>query len=176
MAIHKEVLKAAQRICRERGEKAFYVVDVVRALPHLKESSVRTHIVSRCCVNAPVNHPHKWPYFRRLARGKYQILPAWQAERKPRTRVEESAATYAKPGPLQDTIHVAVRRSSGFYLAEALELALVTQGRTLDELVVNLKEAIRLHLEGEDPAVFGLTTSPRITLTYEDYLSGNDQA
>jgi len=176
MAIHEEVLRAAQRISRERGEKTFRVVDVVRALSHLKESSVRTHIVSRCCVNAPVNHPHKWPYFRRLARGKYEILPAWQAERKAQGGVEESPATYAKPGPLHDTIHVAVRRSDGFYVAEALEVALVTQGRTLDELVANLKEAIRLHLEGEDPAVFGLTTSPRIALTYEDYLSGNDQA
>jgi hypothetical protein len=176
MAIHEEVLKAAQRICRERGEKAFYVVDVVRALPHLKESSVRTHIVSRCCVNAPIHHPHKWPYFRRLARGKYQILPAWQAERKPQARVEESPATYAKPGALYDTIHIAVRRSAGFYMAEGLELALVTQGRSLDELVANLKEAIRLHLEGEDPGVFGLTRSPRIALTYEDYLSEDDKA
>jgi hypothetical protein len=176
MAIHEEVLRAAQRICRERGEETFCVLDVVRALPHLNENSVRTHIVSRCCVNAPINHPHKWPYFRRLARGEYEILPPWQAERKPRVRVEESPATYAKPGPLQDTIHVAVRRSAGFYVAEGLELALVTQGRTLDELVANLKEAIRLHLEGEDPGVFGLTRSPRIALTYEDYLSGDDQA
>ena len=176
MAIHEEVLRAAQRICRERGEKTFRVVDVVRCLPHLNESSVRTHIVSRCCVNAPINHPHKWPYFRRLARGKYQILPAWQVERKPLARVEESPAPYAKLGPLQDTIHVAVRRSAGFYVAEGLELALVTQGRTLDEIVANLKEAICLHLEGEDPGVFGLTRSPRIALTYEDYLSGDDKA
>jgi hypothetical protein len=176
MAIHEEVLRAAQRICRERGEKTFRVVDVVRALPHLKESSVRTHIVSRCCINAPVNHPHKWPYFWRLARGEYEILPAWQAERKPRAGVEESPTTYAKPGPLHDTIHVVVRRSAGFYVAEGLELALVTQGRSLDELVVNLKEAICLHLEGEDPGVFGLTRSPRIALMYEDCLSGDDKA
>ncbi|HVP90771.1 MAG TPA: type II toxin-antitoxin system HicB family antitoxin [Terriglobales bacterium] len=151
-------------------------MDVVRALPHLKENSVRTHIVSRCCVNAPKNHPHRWPYFRRLARGEYEILPAWRAERTPRGRVEESPVAYAHPDPPHDTIHVAVRRSAGFYVAEGLELALVTQGRSLDELLVNLKEAILLHLEGEEPGLFGLTKSPRIALTFEDSLSADAEA
>ncbi len=176
MAIHEEVLLTARRICRERGERTFHVLDVVRALPYLKESSVRTHIVSRCCVNAPKNHPHRWPYFRRLARGEYEILPAWRAERTSRGRVEESPVGYAAPGPPHDTIHVAVRRSAGFYVAEGLELALVTQGRSLDELLVNLKEAILLHLEGEEPGLFGLTRSPRIALTFEDSLSADAEA
>ena len=42
------------------------------------------------------------------------------------------------------------------YVAECLNLAVVTQGRTLDETVANLREAIALHLEGEDLAEFGL--------------------
>jgi predicted RNase H-like HicB family nuclease len=37
---------------------------------------------------------------------------------------------------------------SGF-VAECLEIAVVTQGRTLDETVRNLQEAIALHLEAE---------------------------
>jgi predicted RNase H-like HicB family nuclease len=36
------------------------------------------------------------------------------------------------------------------YVAECLNLAVVTQGKTLDETVQNLREAIALHLEGED--------------------------
>jgi predicted RNase H-like HicB family nuclease len=40
----------------------------------------------------------------------------------------------------------------GGYVAECLNLAVVTQGMTLDETVQNLREAIQLHLEGEDPA------------------------
>ena len=36
------------------------------------------------------------------------------------------------------------------YVAECLNLAVVTQGKTLDETVQNLREAIQLHLEGED--------------------------
>src|SRR5437773_2414404 len=76
MPIHDDVLRAAQRLCRERGERTFSAEDVVRALPHLNENSVRAHISSRCCVNAPPNHPHRWPYFRRVARGPYEIRMA----------------------------------------------------------------------------------------------------
>ncbi len=175
MAIHEEVLKTARRICRERGEKSFRVIDVVKALPHLNESSVRTHIVSRCCVDAPKHHLHRWPYFHRVARGEYEIMPDWRAEpQTPRGRVQEEPAAFTKSGPSLDTIHVVVRRSAGYYVAEGLEIAFVTQGRSLDELVTNSKEAIKLHLEGELPGVFGLTKSPRIALTYEERLIGDD--
>jgi hypothetical protein len=173
MAIHEEVLAAARRISRERGEKTFRVRDIVLALPHLNPSSVRTHVVSRCCVNAPKNHPHKWDYFRRTGRGEYMILPPYKNEKKLQRRIAESPAFYANAGPARDTVHVVVRRSAGFYVAEGLELALVTQGRSLDELMANLREAIRLHLEGEDPGAFGLSASPRIAVTYEESLSGD---
>ncbi|MCJ7487791.1 MAG: type II toxin-antitoxin system HicB family antitoxin [Candidatus Aminicenantes bacterium] len=73
-------------------------------------------------------------------------------------------------------MHVVVRRSAGFYVAESLELALVTQGRSLDELLRNLRQAVRLHLEGEDPGLFGLTASPRIAVTYEESLLGDGKA
>jgi len=176
MAVHEEALAAARRICRERGEKTFRVADIVHALPHLNPSSVRTHIVSRCCVNAPKNHPHKWGYFRRVGRGEYMILSPYDDIGKLPSRVAESPSAYAPAGPARDTIHVVVRRSAGLYVAEALELAVVTQGRSLDELLKNLRQAIRLHLEGEDPARFGLSASPRITVTYEESLSGDGQA
>ena len=176
MPIHKEVLAAARRICRERGEKTFRVADIVHALPHLNPSSVRTHIVSRCCVNAPKNHPHKWAYFRRTGRGEYVIVAPYWIEKKPTRRIAENPSAYAAPGPVRDTIHVVVGRSAGFYVAEALELALVTQGKSLDGLMENLRQAIRLHLEGEDPGEFGLTASPRIAVTYEEPLSGDAEA
>ena len=176
MAIHEEVLSTARRICGERGERSFRVADVVHALPHLNPSSVRTHVVSRCCVNAPKNHPHKWDYFRRTGRGEYVILSPYRAQRKPAGRIAESPSTYAAAGPARDTIHVVARRSEGFYVAESLELALVTQGRSLDELMTNLRQAVRLHLEGEDPGAFGLSASPRIAVTYEEYLTGDAKA
>ncbi len=173
MAIHDEVLEAARRTCRERGSRSFRVLDVVQALPHLNPSSVRTHVVSRCCVNAPKNHPHKWAYFRRKARGEYVILSPYQAGPEPAKHVAESPAAYAPAGPARGTIHIVVCRSEGVFVAEGLEIALVTQGRSLDELIRNVREAVRLHLEGGDGAALGLTARPRIALTYEEDLSAD---
>ena len=44
---------------------------------------------------------------------------------------------------------------------------MVTQGKTLDETLDNLREAVALHLEGEDPARFGLVRDPAIVVTME---------
>jgi len=175
MPIHDDVLRAAQRLCRERGERTFSAEDVVRALPHLNENSVRAHISSRCCVNAPPNHPHRWPYFRRVARGSYEILPRYRAERNPprpleRARgVAERAVRYSRVRgrPTRDTIHAVLQRNEGVYVAECLEIAVVTQGRTADEVLSNLQEAIALHLEGEDLQTLGLSEEPRLVVTYE---------
>ncbi|HEY8231450.1 MAG TPA: hypothetical protein VIJ10_02205, partial [Vicinamibacteria bacterium] len=80
MTIHEEVLRTARRLCAERGGWTFTPLEVVRSLSFLNASSVRTHVVSRCCVDAPKNHPHKWNYFRRVRRGVYQILPGYRRD------------------------------------------------------------------------------------------------
>ncbi len=177
MPIHAEVLNAAVRICRERRSWLFSPQEIVRALPHVNPRSVRTHVVSRCCVNAPKNHPHKWDYFRRVERGRYEILPAYRrlskaqesAARAP-ARVAEATTPYASRGA-REAVHVVLHRENGTYVAEGLEVAVVTQGRTLDELLVNLREALTLHLEGEDAAALGVVPNPRIVLTYETPLA-----
>src|ERR1043166_294175 len=177
MAIHDQVLSAARRLCRERGEWTFSAEEVVRALAHLNEHSVRAHVGSRCCVNAPAHHAHRWPYFRRVARGRYEILSPYRAERaavgrasRPRAReaaqVAEPAVRYGRTRALRDTIHAVLQRDQGFYVAECLEVAVVTQGRTADEVLSNLQEAIALHLEGENPQSLGLTADPPLVGTY----------
>ena len=69
---------------------------------------------------------------------------------------------------LQRTIKAAVRpgEQSG-YVAECLEIPVVTQGPTLDEVSRNLKEAVELHLAGEDLATMGLAPDPTILVTLE---------
>ena len=69
---------------------------------------------------------------------------------------------------LQRTIKATIRlgEESGF-IAECVEIAVVTQGRTLDETVGNLKEAVALHLEGENAADFGLHDHPALVVTME---------
>lgn len=69
--------------------------------------------------------------------------------------------------PLQHTIKAVIRKGDEFYVAECLEINVVTQGRTLDETIANLQEAVTLHLEGEDPTDYGLTQYPKLLLTME---------
>ena len=57
---------------------------------------------------------------------------------------------------MKKTIQVRISRGDKFYVAECLDLPVVTQAVTLDELAVNMREAIALQLDGEDPADFGL--------------------
>ncbi len=179
--VHREVLDAARRICRERGDWTFTLVEVVRALPFLNESTVRTHVVSRCCVNAPKNHPHRWPYFRRVGRGRYEVLPPYRGDtsapsaerkaggargRRPRKVAETGPEYHSARAGWQDVIHAVMHRGDGVYTAECLEIAVVTQGRTVDEALANLQEAIALHFEGEDLESLGLTPR-RVEVSYE---------
>ena len=164
MSIHEQVLAAAARVAD--SEWAFDVDEVVRALPHLNVSSVRTHVVSRCCVNAPKNHPHKWGYFRRIARGRYEVLSAF------RTRPKASPRRSGSKQGLKDTIHVVITRTGPVYTAECVEVAAITQAKSLDELFQNVQDAVSLHLEGEDAAEFGLQQNPRLQLIYEMQRAG----
>ena len=170
MAVHDEVLAAAQRICKRRGNWKFRPIEVVRALPHLVEGTVRTHIVSRCCFNAPRHHAHKLDYFDRVARGIYEIRRSYRQRRprKSRSVARKPSADYrAASAPHRSVVHAVASQSGGNFVAECLEIAVVTQGRTLDELIANLQEAVALHVEGEDPAALDLVEAPRLAITYE---------
>jgi len=52
-------------------------------------------------------------------------------------------------------------------VAECLDLPVVTEATTLDELAANIREAVALHLEGEDLAAMGLSDDPTILATME---------
>lgn len=68
---------------------------------------------------------------------------------------------------LQHTIKAVVRKGENLYVAECLEIPVITQGHTFDETVANLREAVTLHLEGEDLEAMGLVPDPTILLTME---------
>ena len=68
---------------------------------------------------------------------------------------------------LQHTIKVFIKKSEKYYVAECLEIPVVTQGKTIDETVKNLREAVALHLEGEDLSELGLAPNPTLIITME---------
>lgn len=58
--------------------------------------------------------------------------------------------------------HVAVEREAGMYAARALEdPALITQGRTLDEVIINVRDAAAL-LRGEKAVQVELILPPTL--------------
>lgn len=179
MHVHEEVLAAANRIGGQRGDWTFTPYEVVRALPGLKENSVRTDIVSRCCVNAPKNHLRKWDYFRRVAHGQYEVLPKYRTTGLsmgspaggPSVAKTNSRRENSDHPSLRDVIHAVVQPDEDGYFVECLEVAVVTQGDTLDELMQNLNEALSLHLEGEDLAALGLSRHPKLQLIIEQPLT-----
>lgn len=47
---------------------------------------------------------------------------------------------------MKNIIQVHIYQGEKYYIAECFDLPVVTQGKTLDELVLNFKEAIELQL------------------------------
>jgi predicted RNase H-like HicB family nuclease len=71
-------------------------------------------------------------------------------------------------GALRTTIHARITPDveSG-YVATCEEISVVTQGETLDEVTTNLRDAVALHLEGENLAALGFAGEPTILVTLE---------
>ncbi|PYP84089.1 MAG: hypothetical protein DMF61_21035 [Blastocatellia bacterium AA13] len=64
-------------------------------------------------------------------------------------------------------IQARIYKGDKYYVGEAIDVPVVTQGMTLDEVTENLQEAIALHLEGEDLAELGFDGEPSILATFE---------
>jgi predicted RNase H-like HicB family nuclease len=163
--MHHLILEAAQRLCAERTEPVFAPDEIVRALPQLNAQTVRTHVTSRCCVNARPHHHSRLDYFRKVGRGRYELLPEHRVRRhrSPTSRKPSTSAAAAQ----RETIHAVITKSDGMYVVDCHEVAVVTQGMTIDEALVNLLAALNLHLEGEDLATIGLAALKRIHVSYE---------
>ena len=60
-----------------------------------------------------------------------------------------------------------ISKGERYYVAEGVDLPVVTQGETLDVLVANIKEATELQLSGEDLADFDLGKDPSLLANIE---------
>lgn len=83
--VHLELLDAALSLATPRSRWTFRVAEIVRILPHLNAGTVRTHVASRCCVNAPSHHQSRHAYFRALGRGVYRVESAYRTPSRRRT-------------------------------------------------------------------------------------------
>ena len=68
---------------------------------------------------------------------------------------------------MKRTIQVSIRRGERKYVAECVDLPVVTEADSLDELARNIAESMALFLEGEDLAELGLAPNPVVLATFE---------
>ncbi len=68
---------------------------------------------------------------------------------------------------MKRTIQVAIRRGERKYVAECLDLPIVTEAASLDELVKNIEESLALFLKDEDLPELGLAERPIVLATLE---------
>lgn len=64
-------------------------------------------------------------------------------------------------------IHFHISKGEKFYVAQGMELPVVTQGKTLDELAENIQEAVALQLEGENLSDYELDANPSVLADVE---------
>ncbi len=175
MHVHEQVLAAANRIARQRNDWTFTPDEIIKALPTLNQSSIRTDIVSRCCVNAPQNHLRKWDYFERVGRGTYRLRSQYRAAAmasaggavRSRGSTRSEGEREPSSGLRREVIHAVVHRGHDAFTAECLEIAAVTQGETLDETLHNLNEVIALYFEDEDLTAMGFSERLRLQVIFE---------
>ncbi|NWF77846.1 MAG: type II toxin-antitoxin system HicB family antitoxin [Chloroflexi bacterium] len=68
---------------------------------------------------------------------------------------------------MKKIVQVKIYKGEKFYVAECVDLPVVTQGKTLDEVVENMREAIDLHLEGESLEEWDISPDFSILANFE---------
>ena len=76
MTCRDEILHCVQRLFQQSSKQEFTVQEVVEAMQAsgttYAESTIRTHITSRLCANAPNHHGVTYPDFVRISHGIYK--------------------------------------------------------------------------------------------------------
>lgn len=67
----------------------------------------------------------------------------------------------------KQTIKAYLYKGEKHYVAECVEIPVVTQGKTVDETLKNLQEAVALHLEDEDMSALGFSEDANLLVTME---------
>ena len=68
---------------------------------------------------------------------------------------------------MKHVIYARIYHGESQYVAECLDLPVVTQGKTLDEVTKNLREAVALQLAGEDLSQWDLAPNPSLIANFE---------
>jgi hypothetical protein len=80
MTCRDEILETAKRIMHRNGESNFVLAELIDEMQKYgttyQESTIRTHVTSRMCANAPDHHAVTYSDLERIAPGRYRVLGA----------------------------------------------------------------------------------------------------
>lgn len=78
MSCRDEILSCVTELIARKNRNDFNVAEVIDCMQNrgtrYKNSTIRTHISSRLCANAPDNHNKTYPDFEHIYAGKYRLL------------------------------------------------------------------------------------------------------
>ena len=60
-----------------------------------------------------------------------------------------------------------ISKSEGYYVAEAVDFPIVTQAKTFEELILNVKEAVEVFMHDEDLREIGIVKDPSLLINFE---------
>lgn len=68
---------------------------------------------------------------------------------------------------MRTIIHFNISKGDKYYIGECSELPIITQGKTLDETVANIKEAFSLYIEEENLEDLDISPAPVISINLD---------
>ncbi|QQR65337.1 DUF1902 domain-containing protein [Candidatus Kaiserbacteria bacterium] len=68
---------------------------------------------------------------------------------------------------MKNIIQFQITEEDGYYIAEGVNVAIVTDAPTLDELAKNIKDAVALYFENEDYSTLGFGSAPSVLANFE---------
>jgi len=155
----EEVLSAITALQRLSGGKPVSPAEVIREMQRVgtafPEQTIRTEIVSRLCVDAPVHHGTVWPDLRRVGRGLYMMAAAGTQEEAVSALatalqpVPPVPGPTSRPWPWEGTVQAAF---AGYLVARRWEITgsadTASKARGVDVLAVKGKRRLGAEVKG----------------------------
>lgn len=68
---------------------------------------------------------------------------------------------------MKHIIQFKISKGERYYVAESIDLPIVTQGESIDAVLKNIQEAVALHIDGEDLFALDLVAKPTVLVNVE---------
>jgi predicted RNase H-like HicB family nuclease len=68
---------------------------------------------------------------------------------------------------MKSIVQFNISREDGVYTADGVNAPIATEGATFEELQENIRDAVALYFEGDDPASLGFERIPAILTNFE---------